>query len=412
MRIAITGASGFIGRRLVPHLAQNGYDLLLLGRDPKTLKALFPDHPCTNYDGLDAALVGVESVVHLAAMLPDRKQSDEVFVEANVALTQRLIDVCRRAGVAHIINIATLGWKQGKKHNAYSRTKKQAEGLLHEVEFASVATLRLPAVYDDEGRAPYRGGLAMLNWVPGPAQGSSKGFAKRFAFDVVSSLRPTVSLSTVVVALDAALSKPHGTYEVLVSNGQKNNRTYAVFKRLMDLVGVVLLLGLAGWLMVVIAIVIRLKDGSPVMFRQVRLGRDQRPFLLYKFRTMVQGTPNRATHETPQSAVTSVGRVLRKTKLDELPQIINIARGELSFVGPRPGLPNQTELREAREHQGVFEAFPGLTGLAQIEGIDMRDPNTLAQKDAQYIALRSVILDLKLIFRTIWKAKDMLLRRP
>lgn len=125
--------------------------------------------------------------------------------------------------------------------------------------------------------------------------------------------------------------------------------------------------------------------GSP-LFRQVRVGRHQRPFVLVKFRTMRKDTPDVATHLANPGAVTPFGRFLRRTKLDELPQLWNVLKGEMSMVGPRPCLPNQTELIAERQARGVFKARPGITGLAQIKGIDMSTPRLLAETDAAMLA--------------------------
>ena len=124
--------------------------------------------------------------------------------------------------------------------------------------------------------------------------------------------------------------------------------------------------------------------GSP-LFRQQRVGRGQRPFTLVKFRTMRPDTASVATHLADASAVTRFGQFLRGTKLDELPQLWNVLRGEMSLVGPRPCLFNQDELISERSRRGVFDVRPGITGLAQVNGIDMSDPARLAEVDEQMI---------------------------
>lgn len=129
--------------------------------------------------------------------------------------------------------------------------------------------------------------------------------------------------------------------------------------------------------------------GSP-LFRQTRMGRRQQPFTLIKFRTMRPGTASVATHLADASAVTSFGSFLRKTKLDELPQLWNVLKGEMSLVGPRPCLPNQYELIRERQLRGVFDVRPGITGLAQVQGIDMSTPVLLAKTDAQMIRTLSL----------------------
>jgi lipopolysaccharide/colanic/teichoic acid biosynthesis glycosyltransferase len=121
---------------------------------------------------------------------------------------------------------------------------------------------------------------------------------------------------------------------------------------------------LLGWpALLLIALIGMWDTGSPI-FRQQRVGRFQKPFILLKFRTMRPGTASVATHLVSNSAVTPFGRFLRRTKLDELPQLWNVLKGEMSLVGPRPCLFNQHELIEARVRKGVFNARPGITGLA------------------------------------------------
>ena len=127
-----------------------------------------------------------------------------------------------------------------------------------------------------------------------------------------------------------------------------------------------------------------LDTGSP-LFIQERVGKDQKPFKLIKFRTMKVSTESVASHLVDKTSITKLGKVLRKTKLDELPQLINVLKGEMSLVGPRPNLFNQKELIAARDKMGVYEVLPGITGLAQLSGIDMSTPERLAKKDKEMI---------------------------
>jgi len=142
---------------------------------------------------------------------------------------------------------------------------------------------------------------------------------------------------------------------------------------------------LAAPLLVVLMLVGFLDTGSP-LFRQTRVGRNKKRFTLVKFRTMRRETKHVATHLADASAVTALGKVLRRTKLDELPQLWNVLKGEMSLVGPRPCLFNQQELIDIRERLGVFHARPGITGLAQVNDIDMSTPELLAETDARMLA--------------------------
>lgn len=158
---------------------------------------------------------------------------------------------------------------------------------------------------------------------------------------------------------------------------------------------------LLGWpVLVLIALVGWFDNGSP-LFKQVRVGRFQKPFTLVKFRSMRPGTASVATHLVSNDSITPFGRFLRRTKLDELLQLWNVLKGEMSLVGPRPGLFNQKELIDARAERGVFSARPGITGLAQINGIDMSTPTLLAEMDARMLASLTVADYFRYIFQTV-----------
>ena len=154
--------------------------------------------------------------------------------------------------------------------------------------------------------------------------------------------------------------------------------------RLLDIVLSIIALVLLAPIILVIYLLILIETGSPV-YVQERVGYKKKAFVLLKFRTMKSGTPSLATHLVSESALTTTGRLLRKTKFDELPQLVNVLRGEMSLVGPRPCLFNQTELILARDGLGVFEVLPGITGLSQLRKIDMSTPELLARTDAQMI---------------------------
>ncbi len=140
--------------------------------------------------------------------------------------------------------------------------------------------------------------------------------------------------------------------------------------------------------------------GSPI-FRQERVGRDQKPFTLVKFRTMHPGTASVASHLADAAAITPLGKFLRRTKLDELPQLWNVVKGEMSLVGPRPCLFSQTELIIQRASHAVFSARPGITGLAQVNNIDMSTPRLLAETDARMLKELTVSAYFKYIFLTV-----------
>jgi O-antigen biosynthesis protein WbqP len=152
----------------------------------------------------------------------------------------------------------------------------------------------------------------------------------------------------------------------------------------------------------VVALAILLEDGFPIFFKQKRVGINYSFFQIYKFRSMKNGTPNVPTHQLENSGtyILKVGRVLRKLSLDELPNLINIIKGEMVFVGPRPALYNQDDLMALRVETGVDKLKPGITGWAQINGRDEISLESKVQLEQEYLIKRSIILDFKIIVKT------------
>ena len=155
-------------------------------------------------------------------------------------------------------------------------------------------------------------------------------------------------------------------------------------------------------LLILLLIIGFIENGSP-LFRQERVGYNQKIFLLVKFRTMKKNTKSVATHLVNQSMITKYGSFLRRTKLDELPQLLNVVKGDMSLVGPRPSLSNQTELINERKNRGIFKVRPGITGLAQISGITMEKPKLLANIDQEMIKKVNLYNYFYYIFKTLLK---------
>jgi lipopolysaccharide/colanic/teichoic acid biosynthesis glycosyltransferase len=165
---------------------------------------------------------------------------------------------------------------------------------------------------------------------------------------------------------------------------------------LLSLVGILIL-----WPLIILIFLINwLYIGSPLLW-QVRVGQFGKPFVLVKFRTMKQSTHHVASHLVSSDAITPLGRFLRKFKLDELPQLWNVLKGEMSLVGPRPCLFNQRELIHFRQMHGVYQARPGITGLGQIRKVDMSTPELLAVLDAEMLKTLTVSTYFSYIFKTL-----------
>jgi len=178
---------------------------------------------------------------------------------------------------------------------------------------------------------------------------------------------------------------------------------YAPVKRAADLAGALLLLTVFGPLMLLLAVLIRLDSPGPALFRQRRIGRGSREFVIFKFRTMSAGTPDLASHLMAGQAashVTRIGGVLRRTSLDELPQLLNILSGDMTFVGPRPALWNQFDLIAMRQQADVDALKPGVTGWAQINGRDDIPMDLKVALDRHYRERCGFLMDLRVLFLT------------
>lgn len=163
-----------------------------------------------------------------------------------------------------------------------------------------------------------------------------------------------------------------------------------------------LLLIILSPIFIILAITILVEDGFPVLFKQKRVGINFSFFNIYKFRTMKKNTPNVATHllTNPDQYLLKIGKFIRKTSLDELPNFINIIKGEMVFVGPRPALFNQDDLMQFRVATGVSKLKPGITGWAQING---RDEISIAEKvklEQEYLQKKSFLLDIEIVIKT------------
>jgi O-antigen biosynthesis protein WbqP len=153
---------------------------------------------------------------------------------------------------------------------------------------------------------------------------------------------------------------------------------------------------------IIVALIILLEDGFPVFFTQKRVGINYTFFNIYKFRSMKKNTPNVATHllTNPDQYLLRIGTFIRKTSLDELPNLINIIKGEMVFVGPRPALYNQDDLMQLRVEAGIHKLKPGITGWAQINGRDDISIEKKVQLEQEYINKRSTLFDIKIMIKT------------
>ena len=386
MRIVISGASGFIGQMLVPKLSQSGADLVLLGRDAARLADLFPGQMTAPYDDTEQAASGADLFLNLAVLNNDQSADIAAMTRVNADFAADLAATAMRAGVTRFVNVSSIHALDPNDARPYAASKRAGIAAVDAATAGAATHLYLPAVAGDK----FAGALAPLNALPAPLA--------RAALGPLSALKPILLIDDLADwIMTKAMTAPR---HVTLTKGQAGNPAYALASRTLDLcaaIGGLVALSpvlLATWVM------IRRQGDGPAIFAQDRVGRHGRIFTCYKFRTMAVGTVQAGTHEVLGSAVTPLGTRLRRWKIDELPQLWNVLRGDMGLIGPRPCLPAQEELVRRRTEAGVLAVRPGISGLAQVAGIDMSDPARLVEWDARYIAIRGLILDLELILQT------------
>ena len=181
---------------------------------------------------------------------------------------------------------------------------------------------------------------------------------------------------------------------------------YIKVKGIADVLVAVILLIFLFPVFIVFSIIVKIESKGPILFKQERIGKNKKSFKIYKFRTMRTDTPkDMPTHmlRNAEMYITKSGKFMRKTSIDELPQLINIIKGDMSFIGPRPALWNQDDLIEERDKYGANDIKPGLTGLAQISGRDELEIPVKASFDGEYVQKMSFWFDIKIFFKTIIK---------
>ena len=185
----------------------------------------------------------------------------------------------------------------------------------------------------------------------------------------------------------------------------KASALYSISKRTMDIVSSFVGLILLSPLFLLVAILIKLDSKGPIIFKQIRIGKNSKPFYIYIFRSMKIDAPNLSTEEFINASdfTTKVGKFIRKTSIDELPQLVNILKGDMSIVGPRPVIEREVRLLELRKECNVDSILPGITGLAQINGRDNIDDYEKVKYDFEYLSKRNLVLDIKIIINTVLK---------
>ncbi len=177
-------------------------------------------------------------------------------------------------------------------------------------------------------------------------------------------------------------------------------------KRVLDFIFSLVAIIILSPAILIIYLLVLISSGRPVIFKQQRVGYKNQVFTIYKFRTMKRGMRQTKTEDLTEEEIkndiTFIGKILRKLSLDELPQLVNILKGDMSFVGPRPLIVEETEIRELRAKNNVYSVRPGITGWAQVNGRDFITDEQKVQFDKEYVENHSIIMDIKILFKTFW----------
>jgi lipopolysaccharide/colanic/teichoic acid biosynthesis glycosyltransferase len=391
MKIIILGASGFIGKELIPLLSD--HELVIVGHTTRNLTHASGITYVFNYEDLKKFGRSADIFVNIEIFDNNLDTSEKAFFDKGSYLPVEFLQTIKNFCVDRYINFSNISEMDDKSKIECMNTENFNTTLLVNI-LEDSETIYFSHVYSQK----FSGRLAILNILPTSVA--------KLIFYAFSALKPTTNVETLaryIVTSKAADIIPIDSGEFAAVDSKSKNWCFRVSKRAIDLAFVSVVFGLFWWLLILFWVAIRMQSDGPPIFRQVRLGRDEVPFICYKFRTMKVGTEEVGTHEVAPTSVTPIGRFLRRTKLDELPQILNILKNEMTLVGPRPCLPSQTELIDERRYRKVFSSIPGISGLAQINGVDMRNPKLLARWDAKYLATQGLILDLWLIMKTLQK---------
>lgn len=382
--ILLIGGNGFVGQQLADELIRRGHRITIASRNANAEVGVIGPY-CWN-DAIDKA----DIVVLLAVINNDTEASQDDIRAVNVELPLDL--ATRMRGKANQV-LVVFGSDLADRASAsdyYTQSKIELTKHLRKSAIGAVTLLILSPVH----------GLKFVKRL---------SFVDRLAYPLrliviwlLWAMRPLSHVRKIADAIEQSKAAPRDELTIKrVTDDQNKNPIYCATLRIFDLGFAVAVLVMLGWLMLIVAALIALTSPGPVLFKQSRVGKYGNVFLCWKFRTMYIGTPQVATHEVTPNATTWIGKYLRAWKLDELPQIFNIFANQMSLVGPRPCLPSQTELVDARKRLGVLKVKPGITGWSQVNDIDMSDPVKLAESDAEYCARRSIPMYFHIVLMTI-----------
>ena len=385
----ISGGSGFVGSELIPLLVDEGHTVLVLSRAPEAA----PPHEAAcrvvSYQGWEAEGAGYDLFVNLAVLNSPESSQHQRSENVNCELAEQLATQARKASISRFFYCSSVHALDFRNHGSFAASKRMGEQRARISFGEGFHSSYWGSVHGKK----FSGRLEVLNRLP--------QWLQKPAFSLMSALIPTTAVGSILSTLESEV--PGG--RSFLTDDKDENWVYRLWRHSINLLFAV---G-AGALFPILSLIwlaIILGDGRPGIFLQDRVGKGGVIFSCVKLRTMINGTASDGTHLVGTYAVTRLGRLLRRMKIDEIPQAWNVLKGEMNLIGQRPSLTNQSEVISQRQLAGVGGFTPGVTGWAQVSGVDMSDPERLARLDAEYSSLRSIIWDLKIIKRTLVRGND------
>lgn len=393
MKIVISDASSAVMGELVSRLVASGHSLVLVTREDAPVREHIPGVSLVSFETWEAKCVGFDVFLHFAVLTREKEGVSNDLTHLNGNFTASLASGARRSGISRFIYASTVETLVSERRSLHVRPEKL------EIEAAE-------AGFGDGAEVIHLGHLHGVNF-SGKFSflGSLPRAIANFAFSVLSAVKPTTSVELLVRFLESA-QLPGKTEPLIVTDSKASNYCYRVWQAALNGLFVAMVV-VAMPILAIASVLVVLEDGAPAFFSQDRIGKAGAAFRCFKLRTMHRSAESRGTHLVPESAITGIGRSLRRFKIDELPQALNILRGEMSLIGPRPCLPSQHEIISKRESRGVLPLLPGLTGWAQANGVDMRTPDWLIRYDSQYLGLQSIWFDVIVLWRTVFPFRGL-----
>lgn len=356
-RVIVVGVDTVRGMMVFEELKQRDCELYVLdmigdvGRQPSPAY-----ENAVSLEQFKANEMEFDLVVYAGISSNVKQTTEKEHFERNLEVPSLLADIIENAMGTRFVYLASKDVVLSRKTQA-AYTRAQIEGF-HAVIDRLADRAQVIIVGNTHGTL-WQGKLSLLNMLP-------RSIACAI-FSPISAIKPT----TDVTILGDAILAGFGPQKRIVTDNKLENRFYLLASRAIDLAFAISIIALLFWFLSAVAIWVRLDSSGGAIFAQQRIGKAQREFRCLKFRTMEKNTEQVGTHEVSSAKITKAGAILRRTKVDELPQVWNILRNEISLIGPRPCLPNQQELIKARELAGVFLSKPGISGWAQVHDIDI-----------------------------------------